>query len=144
MIPIKRLVVALSVVAFAAQAVASYINDNYIGADGNNNDVMGGHSFQIAGMDVSYDTTQLTVAIRTGFDEPRESDITFGDLFISIDGWNPFGEPKYLLDDASNGESWEYAFNTSEGDLVDLSGAVVLLTDDEMQGHYPINAYRNG
>lgn len=31
------------------------------------------------------------------------------DLFISDDGWNPYGSEPYSGDDSSNGEQWEYA-----------------------------------
>lgn len=43
-----------------------------------------------------------------------------GDLFLSTDGWNPFGTAPYAGDDSTNGETWEYVLRWDEGGILQL------------------------
>jgi len=108
--------------------------DQYIGA-GAAGDVFGGsEDFEVFGMNVSSNMDYLYVDVETYFEE--HSGWTYGDLFISTDGWNAFGPAPYASDDAGNGESWEFAVDVSSltsggaADLVNLSDATILNSDD--------------
>lgn len=100
----------------------------------------------IYSMDVSIDQRIMTVNINTGFSEHYGSDgklRTYGDLFISTDGWNPSGAAPYHDDTYVNGETWEYVFSVREQKLYDIRGAqdAILTTDsrelfDYHQGTY--------
>ncbi len=102
-----------------SQGVAAYtINDDYVGA-GWSGDRLGGSDFEVQGMNVNFDATNLYVDVFTNFAEPH-SPYNYGDLFISVDGWNPNGAALYAADDYSNGETWEFAVDTSTADVVAL------------------------
>lgn len=130
----KVLVGSLLSVGFAAGAAAYTIDDNgadaFIGenqnvAPGDNVDVYGPELYDVLGMDVSSDMDSLYVSVYTNFD-PSQSDYDFGDLFISTDGWNPYGSAPYMDDGFGEGEDWEYAVDVSSllagtADLVDIS-----------------------
>jgi hypothetical protein len=148
--------------AFAAP-VTTTIADTFVGGQDNNSparDIIGNpESFNIEGMDVTIDraTGTLQVKIATewldetlngvfSFGDGSEYDVRSGDLFISTNGWSPFGAAPYDLDDASNGEAWEYVFDTTEGKI--YGGAFTTsLSQNEMTG--PLidpsgdNAYRD-
>lgn len=120
--------------AFAHGASAYTIDDNYIGA-GYSDDILGGSAFEVQGMDVSFDALNLYVSVYTNFAEPQ-GQYNYGDLFISVDGWNPNGAPLYTNDDYSNGETWEFAIDTSTADVValDLNYDLAIETSDEAIG----------
>lgn len=113
------LVPALAVVAIllTISAVQAYtINDNYVGGTPTNSgwygkDVIGNdYWFDVIRMDVSYTGKSLVVDIYTRYlDNIGQYQTQLGDLFISTDGWKPFGLAPYKDDNASNGETWEYA-----------------------------------
>ncbi|MDI9245568.1 PEP-CTERM sorting domain-containing protein [Marinobacter sp. CHS3-4] len=117
----------------AAYTIDDQGADQYIGA-GHSEDILGGAgAFQVFGMNVSSNMDYLFVDVETNFEE--HSSWTYGDLFISTNGWNPFGAAPYANDDATNGESWEFAVDVSSllagsADLVNLSGATLLNSDD--------------
>lgn len=101
--------------ALALQLTNYVITDNYVGADPTNNwphvDVIGAQeSFDVSHMKVSFDGSRMTVNLYTTYlDNIGLHGTQLGDLFVSTDGWRPFGEPSYPDDEASNGETWEYA-----------------------------------
>ncbi len=104
-------------VVFAAPIT---INDNYIGGSPTGaawvgQDVIGNaNDFGISKMVVDKIGNQLTVEIfSTYFDNVGKLGTELGDLFISTNGWSPFGTAPYLNDTASNGETWEYALRLS-------------------------------
>ncbi len=101
------------------------IYDNYWGADDHGyGDVVGDDwRFDIDWMEVSISGTQMTVIVRTMFDQkqnyPKGSPVLFGDLFISTNGWNPSGTPDnhYVSDNMSSGTEWDYAFKLNNTDI---------------------------
>ncbi|OAN89942.1 hypothetical protein A8B84_20750 [Marinobacter sp. EhC06] len=116
-------------------AAAYTIDDNgadqFIGANQNvaladNLDVYGNAGiYDVFGMDVSSDINNLYVSVYTNFN-PSLSSFDYGDLFISTDGWNPFGSAPYKEDGFGDGETWEYAVDVSSrsnglADVVDIS-----------------------
>jgi hypothetical protein len=100
-------------------AIALPIVDDYEGSNGHGlGDRAGNSSYEVQGMDVTFDDTFMHVRVNTNFDERTDPYGTlFGDLFISTDGWSPYGVAPYADDNAANGERWEYVFDTSEGRL---------------------------
>jgi len=123
------------------------IEDNYIGADDHGyGDVIGDpNKFDISGMDIDITGDVMTVDIYTNYvNNIGAYGTDLGDLFISTNGWNPYGDAsdKYKYDDFSNGEVWEYVFDVSEGNLYDIGAAQDnILTSDEAFRRY---TYRNG
>ena len=113
----KKAILAASVAAvlgLASDALATpqVINDYYWGGtptDGTPRDVVGPTGrYEIDHMTVDFTGNTLTASIFTeylGFIGDLGTQL--GDLFISTDGWHPFGVAPYSQDDATNGESWE-------------------------------------
>ena len=146
--------------AFAAP-VTTTIADTFVGGQDNVSparDIIGdANSFDIDGMDVTIDRAAgtLSVKIATQWYDPTSNgvfnfgegyDVRSGDLFISTNGWAPLGAAPYDADDASNGEVWEYVFDTSNSNI--YGGAFgISKSQDEMTG--PLvgsdgdNAYRD-
>jgi len=109
------------------------IEDKYWGANPTHSwsdrDIIGeADYFDVEWMDIVLSGNQLTVNIRTDYYENIAGFGTqFGDLFISTDGWNPVGTESdhYKEDNAitiNGGETWEYAFDVSRGQLFDIQG----------------------
>ncbi len=111
------------------------IQDDYVGGnldkvddkyEHNGGDVISAagseNKFDIDWMDVYFLDNYLKVNIRTDYVSGTSS-TTYGDLFISTDGWNPAGNAPYANDTMINGENWEYAFDVSGGLLYDISNA---------------------
>lgn len=121
------------------------INDQYWGSDGHGyGDVVGTSFFDIAKLQVTISGDMLGVKVYTNFKEgdPRSFGFRYGDLFISTDGWRPHGSAseKYRNDNHSNGEDWEFVFDTSEGKLY-TGMFTTLLSDDLIPSGY---VFRNG
>lgn len=127
----KKTILASALVLTATSASAlTIINDQaagagqYIGAGGAG-DVMGGPEYQVFGMNVSDDGTTLFVEVMTSFDPvsagPASYGIDYGDLFISVDGWNPTGDKAagYATDDINSvgTTTWDFAADTSAANL---------------------------
>lgn len=112
-------------------ALAVPISDNYVGADAHGwGDRIGNSSYEVKSMDVTFDDNFMHVRIFTNFNQATDPFGTlFGDLFISTDGWHPYGTAPYAQDNASNGEDWEFVFDTS---LSTLYGGnfTILLSDN--------------
>jgi hypothetical protein len=110
-------VLVVTAVLLAMSAVQAYtINDNYVGADPTNNgwdgkDLIGEESlFGVSKMEISYSSSSLVLDVYTRYlDNIGTYNTQLGDLFISTNGWTPYGSAPYNYDNATNGESWEYA-----------------------------------
>ncbi|MCA9495899.1 MAG: PEP-CTERM sorting domain-containing protein [Nanoarchaeota archaeon] len=115
----------LSGVLGSQSANATYISDNYIGANGENPssvDVYGSSLYDVKGVDVNLSSNNI---LNMHFDSPfteRKSGYSLGDLFLSTDGWTPFGNSPYGSDNMNNGETWEAIFDSSEGNLYANTG----------------------
>jgi hypothetical protein len=104
------------------QGANQFIGENQNVTAANNLDVFGNPDlYEVFGMDVANDLTNLYVDVYTNFN-PVDSAYDYGDLFISTDGWNPLGPAPYKSDGFGDGESWEYAVDVSKlsGGLADL------------------------
>jgi hypothetical protein len=110
-------IISLAFWAVNAQATV-LINDQYIGGsefDGNIyngiTDRIGSASeFEVSKMVVDIASpSSLSVNIYTTYlDNIGASGTQLGDLFISNNGWRPYGAPLHGRDVDSNGENWEY------------------------------------
>jgi hypothetical protein len=95
------------------QGANQFIGENQNVTAANNLDVYGNPDlFEVFGMDVASDLTNLYVDVYTNFN-PSLSSYDYGDLFISTDGWNPLGPAPYKSDGFGDGEDWEYAVDVS-------------------------------
>lgn len=96
-------------------------------------------SFNIYGMDVIIEDTLMTVNIETNYTPgivPGTNSITttYGDLFISNNGWAP------------DSEAWEYVFDVDTGNLYDIHDAQdqILLSNDVYGDPFGVDTYRHG
>ncbi len=110
----KVVVMMLALMLFGAAAVrAEVIPDGYVGADPTHNwghnDVIGdAHEFDITKAEFVCQANQFVVRIFSRYlDNIGFEDTFLGDLFLSTDGWNPYGNAPYKNDLAANGEDWE-------------------------------------
>ena len=141
------------IVSFPASAVSITINDNYIGGNSNNpgnianNEVIGDDEFwAVSHMDVDRTGSALTVDIHSQFfNNISYHNVYMGDLFISTDGWNPYGTGSYNADispykvdeTATAGEDWEYVLNLDYNrytEYSDTSGTFTLYAVDPVLG----------
>jgi hypothetical protein len=121
------LITVMVLLPFNAGAVL--ISDNYFGADDHNyGDVIGNTDFfQIVSMDVSISGDRLNVSILTNYvNHVGLYNTELGDLFISTNGWHPYGTAPYLEDNWSKGEAWEYVFDVSNGNLYSVDPSVII------------------
>jgi len=84
-------------------------------------DVIGTASkFDTTSMEISYDGSSLSVDIVGGyFDNVGVYSTFLGDLFVSTDGWNPYGTGHHIQDygsGAHQGEDWELVLAMDAGD----------------------------
>ncbi len=110
--------VCVSLVLLLNTAGAQTIYDAYLGggkltAEGVP-DIIGREDvFGVTKMEISTDETGYLFDIYTSFasylGKPEAYDIELGDLFISTNGWTPYGTFPYGQDTYKNGEKWEYA-----------------------------------
>ena len=140
----KMLIGSMMSIGMASGAAAYTIDDQganqFIGENQNvttaakNLDVFGNPElYEVFGMDVANDLTNLYVDVYTNFNpvfNPVNSAYDYGDLFISTDGWNPLGPAPYKSDGFGDGESWEYAVDVSSlsdglADLVNVGASNV-------------------
>jgi hypothetical protein len=99
--------------------------------------------FNIDWMTVSITTDgDVTVGIQTGYIDGTRG-TTYGDLFVSTDGWSPFGVAGsgYTDDVSGSGESWEYALNTTSGLIYSVDSNNILVSNDVMTAD--AHHYRN-
>lgn len=97
-------------------ASALIIEDTYWGSENHGwGDRIGDSSYEVYNMDVAISGGYLNVRVNTNFDESVDNyGIKFGDLFISNNGWKPFGSAPYTSDNAITGEAWEFVFDTDK------------------------------
>lgn len=129
-----------------ATPVSLTINDGYWGSDDHGyGDVIGTSFFDIAKLQITIDGDMLGVKVYTNFKEgdSRSFGIGYGDLFISTNGWNPYGtaSEKYRYDNLSNGEQWEFVFDSSENQL--YTGLFSTLSSDDLMSSSGY-IFRNG
>lgn len=130
----------------AFPASGAIIDDNFIGAahDGveNTSDYYNptpSVSYDITKMDVTFSATALSAKIYSdyfGAWVSGASKIELGDLFLSTNGWQPYGTASYGSDDSTNGESWEYVVDLNQSALAAqaASGNVTLLQTNASEG----------
>ena len=149
----------------SANVHATFIADNYVGADDHScGDVIGRTDyFDISHAEVSLIGNTLTVNIYTAFagrgdnrhfSSYTESDngIGYGDLFLA-NTWSPYGSTPYVHDDHSTGTTWTYAVGLGDNRWDSTGGSATLysltggdndtnarLSDDFMNR----GTYRNG
>ncbi|MEZ4526344.1 MAG: PEP-CTERM sorting domain-containing protein [Desulfobacterales bacterium] len=143
-----------------AQTISELTDGMYVGGEaldgwgGYSLDVIGDRSiFDISKVEVSTNETGYLFDIYTPFvSNIGIGGIVLGDLFLSTDGWNPYGEAPYRQDTASNGETWEYALvlddhsgakTSGDWSLYSVNTANIILSD-KLMGDYDTdeNAYR--
>jgi hypothetical protein len=133
-----------------ANAVSWHIEDNYRGgSEGtdflrNDGDVVSalpdGSDFGVDWMNVTIVDNWMNVDIRTNYyPNIGHFGTDYGDLFISVDGWDPYGDDPYYEDTMFNGATWEYVFDVSDGILYDITGMQnqILSSDDVMGPLHP-------
>jgi len=100
-------------------ASALVIEDTYWGSEDHGyGDRIGNLSYEVYSMDVNVSGSYLNVRVNTNFNAAVDPyGIDFGDLFISSNGWNPYGSAPYTGDSAITGEAWEFVFDTSNETL---------------------------
>jgi hypothetical protein len=120
-----------------ANVLALPIADGYIGADDHGyGDVIGREDkYGLEWMDVSITDSILSVSIKTYYDGENHGirGLKRGALFISDNGWNPYGTAPYYGDNFHNGgERWEYAYNLYDRTLYEINDNDILLSNDLM------------
>lgn len=122
----------------AAAVQAATIEDNYIGA-GYSGDVYGRNFiYGVGGMEVNVGVSVMDVSIETDFlhwlnYQQNGGDVAgdpirwqLGDLFLSSNGWSPYGSAPYAGDNAANGEQWEYVVVFDDHSGTHTSGNLTL------------------
>src|SRR5262245_10624281 len=108
-------IAGLLAISFSSTAQAVTITDGYYGAEPTNSfpdqDVIGPTDI--------FDTSELRYTLvgsilNIEIDSKYHANVgnggtQLGDLFISTDGWHPYGTAPYVDDDMTNGEDWELA-----------------------------------
>jgi hypothetical protein len=129
-----QLGIVLLGLAVSGSASAVLIQDNYWGSKNHGwGDVIGDAEYQVYSMDVTFNDNYMNVRVNTNFSTPDSSGVVdYGDLFISTDGWHPYGSAYnyYKYDNQSNGEDWEYVFDTSDENL--YGGNFSIFTSDDL------------
>lgn len=107
-----------TLLATSSASATTTINDVYHGGTANNpnwlnQDVIGlEEHWDVSKMEVNLDPTTNTITVSIFsqfFDNVGRRGVELGDLFISVDGWSPFGAAPYDDDNYLNGEKWEIA-----------------------------------
>ncbi|MBN1441280.1 MAG: PEP-CTERM sorting domain-containing protein [Planctomycetes bacterium] len=98
------------------------IEDGYVGGDPNSSsyvgqDVIGRTDwFGVDFMEVGVAGGDIHFNIHTSYlDNIGQYQTLLGDLFLSEDGWKPYGPAPYVDDYAGQGETWEYAVHLTPG-----------------------------
>lgn len=133
--------------AASGNASAIIIDDKYVGSNDHGwGDVIGSKErYQVKNMEVIFDGDYMNVTVNTNFrnttTDRDPNGVNYGDLFISTNGWNPYGVESngYKYDRASNGEKWEFVFDTSAKML--YGGEFSIRTSDSF---FSSGTFRNG
>ncbi len=132
--------------------VSGRINDEFRGGGWetgatlrNDKDIVGLASFEVEWMDINITGDLMKVDIRTDYVDGTV-DTTYGDLFISSDGWHPYGDAPYYYDNYNEGEVWEYVFDVDQGNLYDIRNAQdqILFSDTAYAAAHNREYYRAG
>ena len=108
-IQVCSMTIFLFLLPIGTQAYTIY--DNYYGANDHGwGDVVGNPAyFDVSRIEVIYANGTMVVDIYSRyFDNIGMYGTQLGDLFISSNGWHPYGDQPYIYDDASNGTEWDY------------------------------------
>jgi hypothetical protein len=109
-------------------------------------------SFDIDWMEVKINKNngKVNVNIQTEYNDGHLN-TTYGDLFVSTDGWSPSGLAPYDTDTYTTGERWEYVLDTDsistqgkgrgKGSIYSINDGTILTSNDVMSGNP--NQYRN-
>jgi len=140
-VTMKKTIVFSSIISLAFLATSVHatviINDNYIGGSeflgtiyNETVDVIGtAAEFDVTGMVVNIAPSSLSVDINTRYlDNIGIYGTELGDLFISNDGWHPFGAAPQGSDVDSNGENWEYVLTMDLTHNPDVANGVLFGT----------------
>lgn len=119
------ILLCLLLMSTTSAAMSWRIDDTYIGGDDHGRgDVIHPENqedlFAVDWMNLDLTDNWLTVDIHTDFGLGETYGTDYGDLFLSIDGWQPYGDAPYLDDNAATGEDWEYVFDVSQGTLYNI------------------------
>jgi len=113
------------------------IADNYVGGNPTSgsyygHDVIGNQSeFGVTGLDIDITAGKLGVTVLSNYFDNMGLDSTeLGDLFISDNGWHPYGTAPYNDDYYRNGETWEYAVVLDNEQRTSTSGTAHLYAVD--------------
>lgn len=138
----KGLISVAAMSMLVGQASAIIIEDTYIGSENHGyGDRIGDSRYEVKNMDVNFSGGYMNVRVNTNFDAAIDPyGIDFGDLFISTDGWKPYGTAPYRYDNAQTGEKWEFVFDTSANTLYG-GDFKIALSDDMIDPRY---IFRNG
>jgi len=135
--PIMVSLLLLLGVPAISMADSYYIPDNYVGGNPTigsyyGHDVIGSQSeFGVTGLDIDITAGQLGVTVLSNyFDNMGLYGTELGDLFISDNGWHPYGTAPYNDDYYRNGEKWEYAVVLDNEQRTSTSGTAYLYAVD--------------
>ena len=133
----RSLCFAVAAAMWCSAAAAVTVNDDYVGGDPT---LAGDYGSDVIGAFSAYDISHMTVDLTNGvlsigvfsqyFDHVGRSGTQMGDLFISTNGWTPFGAAPYPDDTFLNGTSWEIALVLSDHG----SSAANALTEESFVG----------
>jgi hypothetical protein len=155
----KRLAIYLLLSMFwitgAVHASTWKINDGYIGGKYDDSNYVKKEGDVIAINTREFDIDWMNVTIKTNGDvkvriktryEDGTRDTTYGDLFVSTDGWNPKVDlnswdsedtyERYRSDTYETGERWEYALSTSSGKIYSVDADNIWRSDQEFSDPY--------
>jgi hypothetical protein len=108
------------------------------------------NSFDIDWMEVKINKNNGKINVNIQTDFAGAYGTTYGDLFVSTDGWSPFGSAPYDTDNYDNGEDWEYVLDTSslntqgngKGNIYSINDEGKILTSNDVMT-VNSNQYRN-
>jgi hypothetical protein len=124
----------VSLLGGSLRAESVFIDDVYIGGTASNSSYSGdiiGDGFNTKSMTVEYTSGGL---LRIDIESDYVNNIgklgtQLGDVFISTDGWTPYGTAPYMQDNMNTGEDWEFALVLD--DHLGSSGSIWLYTVED-------------
>jgi hypothetical protein len=127
--------ILLSSLPAKARGETITIWDTFVGGKNINNwDSLGGANFDVSRMVVGI-SGNLSVRIYTPFvtilGTSAAENVGLGDLFISTNGWQPFGTSPYYDDTWANSKQWEYALKFDSYPTSGASGGMHLFSVNE-------------
>lgn len=115
-----------------------YHGGGMVGTEAYHGDTVGGAGlFDILSMTAVVSGGYLNVSVVTRFLESQWTNIKYGDLMISTNGWNPTGTAPYDTDVATpaggGGNQWNYVVRTSTQELLGITNDDLLKSQDVPQ-----------